>query len=373
MNAEPLAPRSPVPDLIFEATQLDRLAELGGLLQAPRSIGAATPLHRLTVFLTDRCNLACAYCKAARPPPAAGPSRGGDPGHLHDLASFTRLLEAHAGTPLRHVHFTGGEPTLVPGLPGLLRLARRHGVERLSLTSNGAGPPGRFLALVDAGLDELRLSLDAADPVQGEALTGRRGAWAASVATLAALARARRAGARFHLVVNTVVGAANRADLPRLVRFLLGFGPDDVKLITDVDGRDSLADFPGLGRVRGALAALLEEHPPWALPLLRLKLATVFAPDAIGLGDQRPPPGRRWRCLIPLTERTVDGRAYYPCSVYRREGGRPLGPLADAPELQRERSARFVEEADCLADPICRRYCLHCTRTFNARANEAGR
>jgi hypothetical protein len=65
----------------------------------------------------------------------------------------------------------------------------------------------------------------------------------------------------------------------------------------------------------------------------------------------------------------VDRDAYYPCSVYVREGGAPIGPLTDPPALQRARTARFVSEGDCLSDPICRRYCLHCTRAFNSLAN----
>ncbi len=253
----------------------------------------------------------------------------------------------------------------------MVRLARRRGAERASVTTNGTAPPGRTLALLDAGLDGLRVSLDAHEPGLGLALAGRPGAWRAAVATLRAVGRARRAGAAMHLVVNAVATPANRRHLARLVRLALDEGADDVKLITEVEGREGLPAFPELPAVRAELEALLAGRPPSALPLLRRKVRTVFAPEAIGLGGVAPPAGRPWRCHIPLTERTVDGGAYYPCPVYRREGGRPLSLLADPPAAQRLASARFVREADCLADPICRRYCLHCTRAFNAAANAA--
>jgi len=169
--------------------------------------------------------------------------------------------------------------------------------------------------------------------------------------------------------VNTVVGRANRAHLPKVVRFFLGFGVDDLKLITDVDARDGLGQFPEAGPVLSALRALLDDAPPDAYPLLRRKLRTVFAPDAIGLERVAPHPD--WRCFIPLTERTVDAGFYYPCSVYLREGGTPLGPLTDSPDTQRQKSAEFVKQGHCLEDAICRRYCLHCTRAYNERANAA--
>jgi MoaA/NifB/PqqE/SkfB family radical SAM enzyme len=254
----------------------------------------------------------------------------------------------------------------------MVRLAKARGVEAVSLTSNGTLAPERYLELIAAGLTELRVSLDAKEALLGARLTNRPGAFFATVRTLEALAAARRNGLSFTLIINTVVGLQNRQTLPELLRFLLRFGPDDVKLITEVDEKHRLGDFPEAPAVRAAVEAMLQNLPAQALPLLRRKLETVFARHAIGLEQTAPAPfsSKPWRCYIPLTERTVDRVSYYPCSVYLREGGKPLGSLEDSPEVQRERSAQFTRESDCLSDPICRKYCLHCTRSFNERANE---
>lgn len=361
--------RSTVPDLLFEDTQTERLAELEPLLRRPDALGPATPLNRITVFVTHGCNLACAYCKTVA---RDGAARRTDPRRrrVFDVPSFERLIDSHAGTPIRHVHFTGGEASLVRSLPEMVRRARARGVERVSLTTNGTLPPERYLALVDAGLDEIRISLDSADRGQGDALAGRAGAWDAAVETLDALSSARQAGEPFFLIVNTVVTPANQLYLPATLRFFLGFALDDLKLIADVDRREDLGAFPEGPRVRAELDALLAGLPPRAFPLLRRKLRTVFSSDAVGLDAERSAPGKPWRCFIPLTERTVDSEHYYPCSVYLREGGAPLGAVSDRPEVQRARSGAFVRDGDCQADPICRRYCLYCTRTFNSRANE---
>lgn len=360
--------RSPVPDLLFEDARRARLARIAPLLARPEALDGSVAIDRITLFVTYRCNLSCPHCKTiARS--AADLAARPEKRRSYDLAAFDRLLDTHAGTPIRLVQLTGGEAAMVRDLPAMIRSARARGVERTSLTSNGTLPVARYLELIEAGLDELKLSIDAADPVQGRALTGRAGAWEAAVSTLAGLAAARARGARFFLGINTVVNRDNRRRLPEIVRFFLRFRPDDLKLITEVDSRGSLGDFPEAEAVRAELEAICAELPPDAYPLLRLKIRTVFAPDAIGLEREAHPAGGRWRCLIPLTERTVDGAFYYPCSVYVREGGAPLGPLTDSPEVQRARTARFVREGDCLDDRICRRYCLHCTRTFNALAN----
>ncbi len=363
-------PVSAVPDLIYEDQQERRIDDIAALLDEPEHVAHAQPLHRITVLLTYACNLACPYCKTIARSKAELDERA-QKRSVYTLDGFAGLLDSHAGTAIQHVHFTGGEATLVRALPDMIREARRRGVERISITSNGTAPPATYLALVEAGIDEIRVSLDASEAGLGSRLTLRRRAFDSTVRTLEALGAARRGGAAFFLIVNTVVGLANRDVCRRnadVVRFVLGFGPDDVKLITEVDARDTLGVFPGVARVRAELADVLAGYPDHALPLLRRKLATVFAPDAVGLEDV--PPSDGWRCYIPLTERTVDGAYYYPCSVYLREGGAPLGRIDDPQPVQRARTAAFVRDGDCLRDPICRRYCLACTKAYNVRANQ---
>lgn len=357
---------SPVPDLIYEDQQEARVRDIAHLLDEPEGVAASDPLHRITVFLTYGCNLACPYCKTivrGKADLVARPEKK----IVYSHARFVALLDVHAGTPVQHLHFTGGEATLVPGLPEMVREAKRRGVERASITSNGTAPLETYRALVEAGIDEIRISLDADDADLGRSLTLRRDAFGVTVKTLEALAALRRERP-FFLIVNCVVGLANRERLPRLLAFILGFQPDDVKLITEVDVRDTLGTFAAAARVKADLDTLLARFPPGAFPLLRRKLATVFAVDAIGLEDVSA--SSDWRCYIPLTERTVDGAYYYPCSVYLREGGRPLGALDEPAALQRSKTAAFVREGDCLNDPICRRYCLACTKRYNIRANE---
>ena len=372
--------RSAVPDLLFDDQREARIDEIRPLLDRPEAIDDTAPLHRITVFATYRCNLACSYCKTIIRSPEERITR---PQKTVTITAdrFRAMLAAHGDTPIRHLHFTGGEATMVRDLPEMVRAAREHGVEQLSVTSNGALAPAVYRDLVAAGIDEIRISLDAEEARLGDAMAERRGAWRRTVATIGFLAGLRRQGFRFFLIINSVISTANRDRVVDIVKFLLSLEPDDIKLITEVESRGALnhGDDGDDTRRIAALDALLADYPAHMYPLLRRKIRTVFSRDAIGLermdGDREPgpqpgPEGRRdWRCYIPLTERTVDGMYYYPCSVYLREGGAPLGPI-DEPEARKRRtSAAFVRRGDCLDDPICRRYCLHCTAEYNRRAN----
>lgn len=365
------APRSAVPDLLFEDVCEARVGEITHLLDDPHAVSANVPLHRVTVFVTYRCNLRCAYCKTIVRSPsdlAAKPQRAVS----FDLSAFEAMLASHDETPIRHLHFTGGEASLLRELPAMVRTAKRRGIACVSLTTNGTQPPAVYEALVQAGIDEIRVSLDDA---HGAHLRGGvvQPAWGAAIATVRALGALRRAGHPFFLILNTVVERLNRAGVPDLVRFLLSLSPDDIKLITSVDERDDLGSFAGAEAVLAELEAILAGYPADRFPLLRRKAETVFASRSIGLDIARANADGTWRCYVPLTERTVDGVHYYPCSVYLREGGAPLGSIDEPQEVQRAKTADFVARGDCLADPICARYCLHCTREFNQRANEARR
>jgi molybdenum cofactor biosynthesis enzyme MoaA len=361
--------RSVVPDLLFEDVCAARVQDVLPYLEDPEQVGAETPLHRVTVFLTYRCNLDCPYCKTIAhnaqelldfPQKASS----------FDYAAFEQLLGSLEASPIRHLHFTGGEATLVPDLPDMVSRAKARGVAHISITSNGTLPQRIYRTLVEHGIDEIRISLDAHNPALGMALTQRQKAWHTAVENIQALAALRDAGHAFFLIANTVISTINRKHTAEIARFLMTLGVDDLKLITVVQEKETLGAFPEAHEILQELEALLSAYPVEAFPLLRRKLRTVFATEAIGLVEVTTPANTAWRCYIPLTERTVDGVYYYPCSVYLREGGAPLGAISEPAALQREKIAHFVRHGNCLSDPICQRYCLHCTRGYNVVANE---
>ncbi len=367
---QPAPTRSVVPDLLFEEVCDSRVEDIRHLLDRPHAVDATTALHRVTVFVTYKCNLRCAYCKTiARTPEdlRVRPQRA----VTYDLRRFAGMLVSHGDTPIEHLHFTGGEASLLRDLPSMVRLAKDRGVRCVSLTTNGTEPPEVYERLVHAGIDEVRVSLDEAHGGVSDGAVLQPSAWTRVFATVRKLGEMRLAGHDFFLILNTVVERTTRRRVPDLVRQLLALHPDDVKLITSVDEKDDLGAFDEVRGVMAQLAGILAEYPQERFPLLRRKVETVFTSNSIGLDKVTVAATAPWRCYIPLTERTVDGQFYYPCSVYLREGGKPLGSVDEPQGVQRQKTADFVAKDDCLTDPICRQFCLHCTREFNSKANAA--
>lgn len=112
----------------------------------------------LRVSITDRCDLRCVYCMPESGAPAA---RRGDLLRREEIIRLVRIL---AGTGIRHLRVTGGEPMTRGGCLELIgRLRGVEGIESVAMTSNGLLLCDRIDEAKRAGLSALNLSLDSLD------------------------------------------------------------------------------------------------------------------------------------------------------------------------------------------------------------------
>ena len=144
MSTETLAATAPVPDPRRYFEQIDR----------SRAAEASRPPVCLYLEITNRCNLLCETCPRTfetLEPPA-------------DMSweLFTRIVDQIPGLQRAVLHGVG-EPMLVRELPRMVRYLKDRGVYVLFNTNGTLLNPRKFAELVDTGLDELRVSLDAAD------------------------------------------------------------------------------------------------------------------------------------------------------------------------------------------------------------------
>jgi cyclic pyranopterin phosphate synthase len=170
----------------------------------------------LRISLTDRCNLRCTYCM-----PAEGLDWLPKAGLLTDdeVIRLARIAVTQLG--VTQIRFTGGEPLLRPGLPGLVaQVAGLRPRPEISLTTNGIGLARLAQPLQAAGLDRLNVSLDTLSPEVFQRLA-RRDRLADVLAGLAAAAAAGLAPVK----VNTVLMRdVNDGEAPALLAFCLAHG-----------------------------------------------------------------------------------------------------------------------------------------------------
>jgi cyclic pyranopterin phosphate synthase len=131
---------------------------------APLTDTLARPIHDLRISVTDRCNFRCTYCMPKE-------VFGHDFQFLarEQLLTFeeiVRLARLFVQAGVTKIRITGGEPLIrreVERLVAMLAGLRGEGLEDLTLTTNGSLLPQKAVALRDAGLDRITVSLDSLD------------------------------------------------------------------------------------------------------------------------------------------------------------------------------------------------------------------
>ncbi len=160
---------------------------------------------RSLVRINGHCNMACAFCFVDRTAPD------------FDVETLKQEISQFALKNHDHLVLSGGEPTLHPELPALIRHARSQGFATVEMQSNGVRCADEEYTklLVDAGLDKVTVSLHSVDPEHSNEITMLPGAFPK---TVQAIHHFRKHGVLTQIA--HVITKANYRELPDTVRFL---------------------------------------------------------------------------------------------------------------------------------------------------------
>jgi len=96
------------------------------------------PVRRVAIFITQRCNLNCTYCKQPKSPLTMSPQH------------FDSIINSYSDDTIFHI--TGGEPSIIPWLYPYLN--KYGGTKKFHLNTNAVlPPPSRSIARLKVSLD----------------------------------------------------------------------------------------------------------------------------------------------------------------------------------------------------------------------------
>jgi radical SAM protein with 4Fe4S-binding SPASM domain len=242
--------------------------------------------------------------------------------------------------------FTGGESTLRPDLPELIRFGKDLGL-RINLITNGirAADPDYAGTLVDAGLDSAQISLEAADPALHDKIVGKAGA---HERTVRGVGNFQRRG--IHVHTNTTLCAWNLLAAPELIRF----AGRSLKLKTlsmnMVIRTGQALDDKGIGvsyaRVAEALPGLIEVSEREGVKLVWYSPIPycIFNPVLHGLG------AKSCACVDGILSVDPSGQVL-PCSSFQDGIGSLLEESFD--KIYTSRKAAYWRKKK-FVPPVCR-------------------
>lgn len=163
----------------------------------------------LRVSITDRCNLRCFYCL---PRSCGVPARSA----RLDLDEIAAIVRVGVGLGISKIRITGGEPLVHPGVIDFVReLNRLDDIRDLALSTNGTLLAEHAVALREAGLARVNVSLDSLKPAVFRAVSGRSDL-ARVIAGIDAAAAAGLAPIKLNVVV---MRGVNDEELPAMLDF----------------------------------------------------------------------------------------------------------------------------------------------------------
>lgn len=132
-------------------------------------------INYIRISITDRCNLRCTYCMPKEGVPCIKHEE------ILTYEEIERLSYIFAGLGIHKIKITGGEPLVRKNVDILIKkLSMIHGIDSITLTTNGTLLSEQIHKLVEAGLTGVNISLDTMDSITYKKLT-RKDMWSSTM------------------------------------------------------------------------------------------------------------------------------------------------------------------------------------------------
>ena len=293
---------------------------------------STTPLWRCELLVTSKCNFRCPYCR-----------RASNSNLTKDAA--LNILNIWINEGLKHVRFTGGEPTLWKHLEDVVKVCKSRGVERIAVSTNGSADLDVYKSLCNAGVSDFSISLDAGCCALGETMTGGiKGALDKVVSNIRGISKFS------YVTVGIVFTPSNIEHACEVIEFADSLGVADIRVISSAQYNSAIEQLSNVS------SEVLDRHP-----ILKYRVENYRK----GIQIRGISKDDCHKCKLVLDDMAVMGEYHYPCIIYLREGGKPIGRMNS--EVRKERQ-EWYENHNSFADTICQKNCLDVCVAFNNAA-----
>ncbi|MBN1249349.1 MAG: radical SAM protein [Anaerolineae bacterium] len=267
-----------------------------------------TAPYKADIALTYACNNACPHCYNE-------PDRFAMAPLSHD--DWFRVLDKLHAIGIPHLILTGGEPTLLPLLPTLVRRANRLG-HIVGMNTNGRrlSNPDLVNSLVAAGLNHIQVTLASCYPAVHDAMVGTEGAFRE---TVDGIQNALAAG--LHTITNTTLTKQNQDHALDIIQFVhdLGLTTFAMNGMIYAGGGTHTPDAIPAEEMKALLAAVRDKAEALGMRFLWYTVTDYcqLSPVALGLDPKRCNAAEYSICIEPNGD-------VLPCQSYYVSAGNIL-------------------------------------------------
>jgi len=155
-----------------------------------------------------------------------------------------------------------------------------------------------------------------------------------------------------YVTASIVFTEENVEQADKIVSFAHELGVADIRFVTASHSEQLILKLQGIS------SDILDKNP-----ILKYRIKNLKAGRPIR-GLQ---PSDAHKCYLVLDDSVASGKWHYPCGVYFREGGKPIGEVN--PSMRHQR-AEWFKSTDTHADTICAQFCSDFYIEYNNRCEE---
>lgn len=306
-----------------------------------KNLSPSSNLKRLELIITNRCNFNCLYCRKLSP----------DEDYDIHLANAINVIDSFKyNDNLENIRFSGGEPTLHKNLGIMVECSKQLGIKRIAISTNGSASIEYYKSLINKGVNDFSISLDACCSSDFDIMSGKSGYYDRVIDNIKELSKL------VYTTLGIVLTDYNSDKISKLIEFGISLGASDIRIIPAAQYK------PNLELSDSNIEELSSNYP-----ILNYRLNNIKK----GLPCRGLKPEDNPRCPLVLDDLAILNKSHYPCIIYMRENGSPVGTIKDC-DYSNVRSERleWYKTHNCMEDPICKKNCLDVCIDHNNKVRE---
>jgi len=300
-------------------------------------------MKRCELIITEYCNFKCPYCRGLK-----AEIYGERQIKELALSEIKQNIDFWCeNEPLENIRFSGGEPTLHKNIVEIVAYAKEKGISRIAISTNGSNKIELYQQLVDAGCNDFSISLDACCADDGDKMAGGiNGSWDKVIKNIELISK------MTYVTVGVVLTPENIDNTIETIRFAHKLGVADIRIISAAQWNEPI---PRLNEVE---SEIIDAHP-----ILKYRIKHF----AEGRNVRGMVETDSKTCGLVLDDSVIAGDFHFPCVIYMREKGEPVGRVSKNMRAER---AEWHKTHNCFEDDICRIMCLDVCRDYNNKFKE---
>jgi len=302
------------------------------------NVSETSQMKRCELIITEYCNFKCPYCRGLNS------SIYGDRRFKElSLLEIKKIIDLWCtNEPLENIRFSGGEPTLHRDIVSIVEYAKSKGIKRIALSTNGSNDRELYSKLIRKGVDDFSISLDACCSNDGDKMAGNiKDSWFKVIDNIKYIA------SKTYVTLGVVFTPDNIGKVIETIILGDSLGVSDIRIISSAQYNEPITELENVPlQIRNKY------------PILNYRINHFLGGRNVR-GIKKDDSNK---CALVIDDSIIAGDYHFPCVIYMREKGNPIGKVSE--NIRKERIEWFKNH-DSKKDLICARNCLDVCIDYN--------